>query len=243
VRRVALVTGGAHGIGRGVALRLASDGWHVAIGYRASAEEAAETVGALQSKGVEAMAAGADLGDPAQAERLYAQVAATLGPPDALVHAAGPYHRRDVLAETPDGWREMIAGNLDSFFHCARLAAPSMIERQWGRIIAYSMANADRMVGMPAMAAHFTAKVGVLSLVRTLARALARHGITVNAVSPGYIDSGGAPPEELEAAIPRIPAGRLGAVDDAVYATSFLISDEAAYVNGTSLVVSGGWGV
>jgi 3-oxoacyl-[acyl-carrier protein] reductase len=101
VRRVALVTGGAHGIGRGVALRLASDGWHVAIGYRASAEEAAETVGALQSKGVEAMAAGADLGDPAQAERLYAQVAATLGPPDALVHAAGPYHRRDVLAETP----------------------------------------------------------------------------------------------------------------------------------------------
>jgi 3-oxoacyl-[acyl-carrier protein] reductase len=111
-----------------------------------------------------------------------------------------------------------------------------------GRIIAYSMANADRMVGMPAMAAHFTAKVGVLSLVRTLARALARHGITVNAVSPGYIDSGGAPPEELEAAIPRIPAGRLGAVDDAVYATSFLISDEAAYVNGTSLVVSGGLG-
>jgi 3-oxoacyl-[acyl-carrier protein] reductase len=148
-----------------------------------------------------------------------------------------------VLAETPEGWREMLAGNLDSFFHCARLCAPAMIERQWGRIVAYSMANADRMVGMPAMAAHFTAKVGVLSLVRSFARSLARHGITVNAVSPGYIDSGSAPADELEAAVPRIPAGRLGSVDDAVLATSFLISDEAAYVNGTSLLVNGGWGI
>jgi 3-oxoacyl-[acyl-carrier protein] reductase len=243
VRRVALVTGGAKGIGRGVALRLAADGWHVAICYRTSAEEAAETASAIEAQGVEALAEPADVGDPAQAERLFARVAATLGAPDALVHAAGPYHKRDVLAETPEGWRAMLAGNLDSFFHCARLVAPAMIERGWGRIVAYSMANADRLAGMPSLAGHYVAKVGVLALVRTFARALAPHGITVNAVSPGYIDSGSAPPEELEAALPRIPAGRLGSVDDAVVATSFLISDEAAYVNGTSLVVSGGWGV
>ena len=243
MRRVALVTGGARGIGRGVALRLASEGWHVAICYRTSRDEAAETVGVLESHGVEAMAEAADVGEPAQAARLYAQVTSRLGPPSALVHAAGPYRRVDVLAETADGWREMIAGNLDSLFHCARLAAPSMIAQGWGRIVAYSMANADRMVGMPAIGGHYVAKVGVLALVRTLARALAPHGITVNAVAPGYIDSGSAPAEELEAALPRIPAGRLGSVDDVVTATAFLLSDEAAYVNGTSLTVSGAWGV
>ncbi len=243
IKRVALVTGGARGIGRGVALRLAAQGWHVAICYRTSAEEAAETVSAIEAHGVMAMAEAADVGDPEQAERLYHQVSNRLGPPVALVHAAGPYHRIDVLDETPAGWREMMAGNLDSFFYCARLAAPAMVELGWGRIVAYAMANADRPSGLRRLASHYTAKVGVLALVRAFARGLAEHGVTVNAVSPGYIDSGSAPLEELEAAVDHIPARRLGTIDDVVTATMFLVSDEAAYVTGTSLAVSGGWGM
>jgi 3-oxoacyl-[acyl-carrier protein] reductase len=243
VTRVALVTGGSGGIGRAVALRLAQRGWDVAVGFRGNETQALEVVGAAQAHGVRAIAARGDLGDPAQAAGLYAEVQAGLGAPDVLVHAAGPYHRLDVLDETPEGWREMMAGNLDSFFYCARLCAPAMIARRWGRIVAFAMANADRTIGLPKLAAHHTAKVGVLVLVRALARALAPHGVTVNAVSPGYIDSGSAPAGELEAALPTIPAGRLGTIDDALAATAFLLSEEAAYITGASLPVSGGWGV
>jgi 3-oxoacyl-[acyl-carrier protein] reductase len=104
------------------------------------------------------------------------------------------------------------------------------------------MANADRAGAFPGVAAHYIAKVGVIALVRQLARALAPHGVTANAVSPGYIDSGSTT-EETRAAVPKIPAGRAGTIDDVVAATMFLLSDEAAYVNGANLIVSGGWGI
>ncbi|HKA90927.1 MAG TPA: SDR family oxidoreductase [Haliangiales bacterium] len=241
--RVALITGGAKGIGRGVARALGARGDRVAIAYRTSAAAAAETVAAIEAAGGRGLAVAADVADPTQAERLVAQVAATFGPPDVLVHAAGPYHRADVLAETPAGWREMIGGNLDSFFYCARACAPAMAERRWGRIVAFSMAKAEHVGAVPAVAAHYVAKVGLLALARTLARRLAPSGVTVNCLSPGYIDSGSAPVAELERALPTIPAGRLGAIDDLVAAVLYLLSDEAAYVTGANLTVSGAWGL
>jgi 3-oxoacyl-[acyl-carrier protein] reductase len=243
MRRVALVTGGARGIGRGVALHLAASGWDVAICYRTSATEAELTRRDLEALGARAVAVRADVSDPERAADLFGQVQAGLGPADALVHAAGPYHRAALLEETPAGWREMMAGNLDSFFYCARLAAPSMVARGWGRIVGYGMANADRAQAFPSVAAHYISKVGLLALVRTFARELAAHGVTVNAVSPGYIDSGSAPEGELARALPRIPAGRLGTVDDAVSATAFFLSGESSYVTGANLIVGGGWGL
>jgi 3-oxoacyl-[acyl-carrier protein] reductase len=240
--KVALVTGGAKGIGRGVALDLARRGCDVALCYRTSADVAAATVADLQALGARALAVQADVGQADQAAALFAEVEARLGAPDVLVHAAGPYHRRPVLDETPDGWRAMQAGNLDSFFYCARLAAPAMVARRWGRIVAYGMANADRAAAYPGVAAHYVAKVGVLALVRAFARTLAPHGITVNAVSPGYIDTGSTP-EETAAAVATVPAGRLGSVDDVVGVTAFLLGDQAAYVNGANVIVSGGWGL
>jgi 3-oxoacyl-[acyl-carrier protein] reductase len=240
--RVALVTGGAKGIGRGVALELARRGCDVALCYRSSAQTAAATVADLQALGARALAVQADVGVAEQAAALQARVEAELGPPVILVHAAGPYHRAALADETPEGWRAMLAGNLDSLFYCARLVAPAMIARGWGRIVAYGMANADRATAFPSVAAHYVAKVGVLALVRAWARTLAPHGITVNAVSPGYIDSGSTP-EETAAALPRIPAGRLGTVDDVVAATTFLLSDGASYVTGANVIVSGGWGL
>jgi 3-oxoacyl-[acyl-carrier protein] reductase len=241
--RTALVTGGAKGIGRGVALALAARADRVAIAYRTSAAAADETVAAIEAAGGRGLAVRADVADPAQAERLVAQVTAAFGPPDVLVHAAGPYHRADVLAETPAGWRDMLAGNLDSLFYCARLCAPAMAERGWGRIVAFSMAKSEHAGALPAVAAHYVAKVGLLALARTLARRLASSGVTVNCVSPGYIDSGSSPRAELEGALPIIPAGRLGTVDDVVAAVLFFLSDEAAYVTGANLTVSGGWGL
>jgi 3-oxoacyl-[acyl-carrier protein] reductase len=118
-----------------------------------------------------------------------------------------------------------------------------MIERRWGRIVNFSMANADQFVGQPSITAHYIAKVGVLILTRSLARTLAPHGITVNSISPVFIDSGSAPKEELMAMEKRIPAGYVGSTNDAVEVASFLLSDEARYVNGANIHLSGGWGI
>ena len=117
-----------------------------------------------------------------------------------------------------------------------------MKSRRSGRIITFSMANADQMIAQPDVTAHYIAKAGVLILTRTLAKLLAPHGITVNAISPG-IDSGSAPPGELAAMTKRIPAGYIGTVDDTVAAVRYLLSPEARYVNGANIQISGAWGV
>jgi 3-oxoacyl-[acyl-carrier protein] reductase len=137
----------------------------------------------------------------------------------------------------------MIDANLTSFFLVARLVGPKMAARGHGRILAFSMANADRLSAQPGVTAHYIAKVGVLVLVRTLAKALGPKGVTVNAISPGFIASGSAPLEELEKMTKTIPAGYVGSLDDAVGLAMFLLSDAARYVNGANVHLSGGWGI
>jgi 3-oxoacyl-[acyl-carrier protein] reductase len=243
MQKVALIPGGAKGIGREVGLRLGEQGWAVALCYRKSRVDAEATAKAIEEKGGKALAIHADVSMPDVCEALVDRVLEWQERIDALVHCAGPYHRLNLLDETPAGWREMFAGNLDSLFYMARLVAPVMIRQQGGRIVAFSMANADRLMAQTQLTAHYLAKVGVLGLVRSLAKALAKHKITVNAVSPGFIDSGSADTEELEALIKTIPAGAIGTVADAANAVLYLLSDEAGYVTGTSLHVSGGWGI
>jgi 3-oxoacyl-[acyl-carrier protein] reductase len=241
--RVALIPGGARGIGREIGLQLGARGWSVALCYRTSATHAEETRAQIERRGGAALAVRADVSRFEECQALVAQVSAWRGHIDALVHAAGPYHRVDVLAETPEGWREMFASNVDSLFYLSKLVAPGMIERQWGRILAFSMANADRIVAQPTVTAHYLAKVAVLGLVRSLSKALAKHKVTVNAISPGFIDSGSMDPAELAGLAKNIPAGYIGAPADAAGAAMYLLSDEAAYVTGASLPVSGGWGL
>jgi len=241
--KVALVPGGARGIGRHIALALAERGWSVAIAYRSSAAPAAEVEAEARRHGARSLAIACDISQPAEAERLVRRVEDAWGRIDALVHAAGPYHRVDLLAETPEGWDEMFRTNLHSLFYCARLVAPGMRERRWGRILAFSMAGADRVQAQTGVTAHFIAKVGVQVLIRSLARSLAAHGVTANCISPGFVDSGSAPTEELQKMLKTIPAGRLGTLADTTAAALFLLSDEAAYVNGANLVLSGAWGV
>jgi 3-oxoacyl-[acyl-carrier protein] reductase len=243
MQKTALISGGAKGIGREVGLRLGESGWAVALCYRKSRAEAETTVAAIEEKGGRALAVNADVSTPEVCTALVRQVLDWQGRIDALIHCAGPYHRVDVLEETPAGWREMFANNLDSFFYLARLVVPVMVKQQGGRIVAFSMANADRLMAQTQLTAYYLAKVGVLGLVRSLAKALAKHRITVNAVSPGFVDSGSADAAELHGLVKTIPAGRIGSVADAASAVLYLLSDEAAYVTGTSLHVSGGWGI
>ncbi|MBI4522389.1 MAG: SDR family oxidoreductase [Deltaproteobacteria bacterium] len=242
--KVALITGGARGIGRAVALDLASRNWSVAICYRKSAREAGEVLDAIQKSGsVRGAAMECDVSDPEASKRLIGDVEKEWGRIDALIHCAGPYHRIGILEETIEGWRSMFDSNLHSFFYLTQAAARGMIERKCGRMICFSMANADQLIAQPQLTAHYIAKVGLLVLTRTLARVLAPHGITANAISPGFIDSGSAPKEELQTMAKRIPAGFVGTLDDAVSAVRFLLSDEARYINGANIHLSGGWGI
>ena len=241
--RVALITGGAKGIGRGIALDLAARHWKIAICYRTSGVEAQKTALAITERGGEPLAINCDVSDPVAAKNLVAQVERQWGWIDALINGAGPYHRINLFEESVEGWNEMFAGNLHPIFYLAQAVAPGMKARKTGRIINFSMANADQMISQPDVTAHYIAKAGVLILTRTLAKLLAPHGITVNAVSPGFIDSGSAPPQELASVTKRIPAGYVGSVDDTVAAVRYLLTDEARYVNGANIQISGAWGV
>lgn len=241
--KVALITGGGRGIGRAIGLALADSGWSVAICYRTSQKEADETVQAIQGKGGRGLAIRCDVSDPAAAEGLVRRVEESWGRVDALVNCAGPYHRVELLQETVEGWHTMFDNNLHPVFYLSRAVAPGMIRRKWGRIVSFSMATADQLVAQPQITAHYIAKAGILVLTRSLARVLAPHGITVNAISPGFIDSGSAPPEELAAMVKRIPAGYAGELRDAVAVAGFLLSDQARYVTGANIHLSGAWGI
>ena len=243
MRRVALIPGGARGIGRGIGLALAERGWDVALAFRTSESDAAETVATMQAHGAAALAVRADVSQTEACSDLVDRTLAWRGRIDALIHCAGPFHRVDILSETTDGWRAMFANNLDGLFFLSRQISPGMIDRRWGRILAFSMANADRLMAQTQITAHYLAKVGVLGLVRSLAKALAPHHITANAISPGFIDSGSADASELDQLTNSIPAGHVGTIDDVVAAALYLLSDEASYVSGTNLHVSGGWGL
>lgn len=240
---VALITGGAKGIGRGIALDLASRQWNVAFCYRTSETEAKTTAQEITQRGGQALALQCDVSDPTAAKNLVTEVEGKWGRIDVLINGAGPYHRVNLFNETIEGWNEMFAGNLHPIFYLAQAVAPGMKSRKAGRIISFGMANADQMEAQPDVTAHYIAKAGVLILTRTLAKLLAPYGITVNAISPGFIDSGSAPPHELAVMTKRIPAGYIGTVDDTVAAVRYLLSEDARYVNGANIQISGAWGI
>ncbi|HYK91398.1 MAG TPA: SDR family oxidoreductase [Acidobacteriota bacterium] len=241
--KVALVTGGVRGIGRAVSVALARCGWSVAANYRTSESDAAALESELRAMGVKAECVRADISDPSLAAELVRHVEAEFGRIDALINCAGTYRRIHLLEETIEGWHAMFENNLHPIFYLSHAAAAGMMARKWGRIVTFSMANADQHVGQPFITAHYIAKAGVLILTRTLAKVLAPHGITANSISPGFIETGGAPLEDLSNTIRNIPAGYVGHPRDAASVVCFLLSEEARYINGTNIHVSGAWGI
>ena len=243
--RVALITGGARGLGRAIGLALAKQGWSIAICYRSSKDEAEKTIEEVKAlhKQADGMAFQCDVSDPVAAEELVRQVESAFGRIDALINGAGPYHRVGLFKESIEGWHSMFDNNLHPVFYLSRFVAPGMKERKWGRILSFSMATAEKVEAKPMVTAHYIAKLGILALTRALARPLAPHGITVNTISPGYIDTQSAPQEELDRMLKHIPAGYIGKPDDIVGCALFLLSEDAHYVNGANITISGGWGV
>lgn len=240
--KCAVITGGSGGIGGAIAWRLAELGAHVAVGYHRSRRKAEEIAAAIKAAGGIGVAVGADLTTPEGPERLVDQAREALGAVDILVHAAGIELYRLVDETQYEELRQVLDVHLAAAFSAVRRALPDMIRRGWGRIVMVGSIWGE--VGAAGEVAYSAAKAGLTGLTKALAKETARTGVTVNAVAPGVIDTGmngGFSPEERAALLARIPVGRFGSGDDVAKAVAFLASDEASYVTGHVLWVTGGF--
>ncbi len=245
-RRIALVTGASRGIGEAIALRLAQDGCDVAVNYieepqRDNAAEADAVADRVRSLGREAACVAADVTDREAVADMVRYVAARLGDVDVLVNNAGITRDRTMRKLAPEDWDQVIAVNLTGAFNCAQAVVEGMTDRGWGRII--SVSSVVALTGNFGQTNYAASKAGIIGLTKSLAREVARKGVTVNAVAPGFIDTEmtRAIPEDVAAQIVQsIPMAAMGTPEDVANAVAFLASDEARYITGHVLSVNGG---
>jgi 2-hydroxycyclohexanecarboxyl-CoA dehydrogenase len=245
VSRVAVVTGGGSGMGRAICHHLGLQGRQVAV-LDINGEAVAEVARELDVDGVRARGVQVDVSDRAAIDAAFEEVRCELGPIEILVTSAGIEGFSDFLDITPEQWDRMVAVNLSGTFHCLQLAVPDMLEGGWGRIVTISSSSAQS--GTRRMSHYVATKGGVIALTKALALDLAPHGITVNTIPPGVIDTPmmRRPMESgamgsLDQIIARAPLGRLGTPDDIAVTTAFLCSEEAGYITGQQINVNGGW--
>jgi NAD(P)-dependent dehydrogenase (short-subunit alcohol dehydrogenase family) len=235
--KTTVVTGSTRGIGRAIALGFASEGADVVVNGRDQA--AAEAVCfELRGLGARAVAQAADLGRVAEARRLVAAAVDAFGRLDVLVNNAGLFTRRPALELEEADWDQLLDVNLKGAFFCAQAAARAMLGR--GGAIVNVSSDAAWSGGLNPCAHYAASKAGMLSITRSLAKELAPHGIRVNAIAPGMIetDMGGTAGATLAGL--RIPLGRYGTPEEVAAAAVFLASDQASYVTGATLNLSGG---
>jgi 3-oxoacyl-[acyl-carrier protein] reductase len=232
-----LVTGADRGIGAASARALAADGWNVAVLYRSGESTATELVEAIAADGGRAQAFHLDLTDEAACEQVFADVEESLGPVLGLVNNAGVRADNLALSIADGDWDIVLETNLTAAFRMTRRALRAMLRARFGRIV-----NIASVVGPRANAgqANYAAsKAGLIGLTKTIAAEVARKGVTVNAVAPGFIET------DLTADIPdavkeAVPARRAGRPEEVGACVAFLASDKAGYVTGTTLYVDGG---
>jgi len=243
--RVALVTGASRGFGRAIALAYAREGARVAVNYFSSPREAEEVVAQAKGMGAEALAIRGDVAQDADARALVAGTVDRFGQLDILVNNAGIMVRGPLLEVPADGYRRMLDINVTGTIQCARHALPLMIPRRYGRIINLSTQLAQRAVGGGGFAAYAATKGAVESLTRALASEVGCHGITVNAIAPGGIETDMSKdvmtPEYKTRRLAELPLRRFGSVEDVAYCAVILAADEAGYLTGQILHPSGGW--
>ncbi len=233
--RVALVTGSARGIGRAVALGLAELGFDVAVHYRSSHREAAETAAAVKRRGRRAVTVSADLTDPEAARRVAGRTVELLGGLTVLVNNVGDYLYKPIEVLGPEEWSYVINSNLNSAFYITQPALPHLQAGGWGRIVFIGYAGAGQMVTKPHITPYFIAKTGLILYARALAARLAARGVTVNVVAPGIAENSMTQPLE------EVPMGRAAQLQEIVEAVGYFVSEKADYVTGQVLEVAGGW--
>ena len=242
--KCAVVTGAARGIGRAVALRFAGDGARVVVNYLVNRNKAEAVAEEIRGGGGEAAAIQADVRERADAERLVAEAIGAFGHVDIMVSNAGIVIDKAFVDSDEDDWALAIETNLKGFFNVARAVLPHMIERGWGRIIATaSIITEVADFGGNRFSVCAASKGGIVSLMRPMAAEVAARGVTVNAVSPGYIATemmSEVDAEGREAALRLVPMRRYGKPEEIAAAMAFLASDDAAYITGQTLRVNGG---
>ncbi len=249
--RIALVTGGGRGIGRSVALSLASAGADVAVTARSS-KELDETAAAIRALGRRAESIVCDVSERTQVDAMVARVRTALGDPLILVNNAGIAASAKLTDTTDEMWDRMLRVNASSAFYCTRAVLPLMLAAKWGRIV--NMASVAGRAGAPYIAAYTASKHALLGLTRAVAAEVASRGITVNAVCPGYVDT-----EMTDASAANIvkrtgrteedarkilegfsPQGRLMTAPEVAAMTTYLCSEGARGINGQGIVIDGG---
>ena len=240
-RRV-LVTGGSRGIGRAIVLACAREGASVAFNYATNDVAADDTVAAARALGATALAVKADVSQADAVATLFQRVKAELGgAADVLVNNAAVTHDGLVMMTSEAAWDRVVDTNLKGVFLCSKAALRGMIAGHWGRIV--NVVSPAAFLGKEGAGAYAASKGGIVALSKTLAREVARFGITVNAVSPGLVDTeliAGMGPAQRQEIERRIPLGRLAQADEIAAAVLYLTSEPAGYVTGTTVHVDGG---
>ena len=238
--RVVFVTGASRGIGRAIALVFARAGARVALASR-TAEQLQEVADEVCAAGGEALVVPTDVAVAAEVDRAVERVVAEWGRLDVLINNAGLIDFGPLDQIEPAAWDRVIGANLTGAYLCSRAAAAVMERQQGGRIV--NITSVSAQTGGVSGGVHYTAsKGGLAAMTKTLARDLAPHGITVNAISPGQIDADPEllSPEQRQEVTAMIPLGRLGEPEEIAYAALFLASPMAEYITGTTLDVNGG---
>ncbi|MGW0390617.1 SDR family NAD(P)-dependent oxidoreductase [Streptomyces sp. NPDC003042] len=246
VQRTAVVTGAARGIGAAVARRLAGDGLAVGV-IDLDEADCADTVEAITSVGGAALAVATDVADEAAVTAAVARIAAAFGPPTVLVNNAGIGPGADLVEMTTQQWDTVLGINLSGPFFATRAVCPHMVKAGWGRIVNMSSISA---VGDAGRVDYASAKAGLIGFTKSLALQLGPHGVTANAIAPGFVVSDmtrasarrlGLSFEEFRRrAEQSIPVGRVGLPDDIAHTASFLVSPGAGFVSGQVIYVAGG---
>ncbi|MDD2196575.1 MAG: 3-oxoacyl-ACP reductase FabG [Bacteroidales bacterium] len=238
--RVAIITGGADGLGKATANLFASEGATVII-WDMNEEKGAQTVNAIHTSGGKAFFFKVNTANYLEVQEATQNTIEKYGKIDILINNAGITRDASLKKMTPEHWQQVIDVNLTGVFNCAKCVSDNMVENGYGRIINASSVVA--LYGNFGQTNYVATKAGVIGMTKTMARELGRKGVTVNAVAPGFIATDMVkkmPEEVLKSMEAKVPIGRLGLPEEIALAYLFLASDDAAYINGTTLSVDGG---
>jgi 3-oxoacyl-[acyl-carrier protein] reductase len=240
-KKIALVTGASRGLGRAVAIKLATCGTRVVINYLSNDGEANKVAQKIEDLGGEAMLCKADVSDASAVRKMTRQIVSEWGKIDILVNNAGIV-RDTLLLRMPDAaWDEVMNTNLRGAYLCTKYALRSMMEQGWGRII--NIASLAGLVGNAGQANYSAAKGGLIAFTRSVAREVGPRNITINAIAPGFIVTemtDKLPQEAKDAILERIPLGRFGVADDVAGLAAFLAGEDAGYITAQVICVDGG---
>ncbi len=239
--KIAMVTGASRGIGAAIAKRLANEGAKVAINYNSSKEQALQVLSAVQEVS-EGMLVQGDVSVQADAEKVLSQVIENWGKIDILVNNAGINRDKLLMRMDASDWDDVMNVNLRGTFLCTKLVLPYLIKQRQGNIV--NVSSVVGLSGNPGQVNYAASKAGLVGFTKALAREVASRNITVNALAPGFITSGGMVDElssdAKETILKKIPMGRFGTVDEVAECCLFLCSDQSSYITGQVITMDGG---